>query len=63
MRHSDPTLGQRDLSRDPKIIRTVADHNKIAVPASDGAKLPCIGVYAFVEQTGSLHKGDPVWIE
>jgi uncharacterized protein YcbX len=51
-----PTLGQRDLPKDPKIIRTVADHNQVAVPAFDGAELPCVGVYAFVEQAGILRR-------
>lgn len=58
-----PTLGQRDLPQDPKVIRTVADHNQVAVPAFDGAELPCVGVYAFVEQAGTLRKGDPIRIE
>jgi len=58
-----PTLAQRDLPKDPKVLRTVADHNQAAVPAFDGAELPCVGVYAFVEQSGTLRKGDPVRID
>lgn len=58
-----PTLGQRDLPKDPKVIRTIADHNQVAVPAFDGAELPCVGVYAFVEQAGTLREDDQVRIE
>lgn len=58
-----PTLSQSNLPQDPKVIRTVLDHNKVAVPAFDDAELPCVGVYAFVEKTGTLNKGDSVRIE
>lgn len=58
-----PTLAQSDLPLDQRVIRTIVDHNKVAVPAFDGAELPCVGVYAFVEQTGVVQKGDTLRIE
>lgn len=58
-----PTLAQGDLPQDPKVIRTVVTHNKVAVPAFEGKELPCVGVYGFIEQTGTVRKGDPVRIE
>ena len=58
-----PTLAQSDLPQDQNVIRTIVDHNKVAVPAFDGAELPCVGIYAFVEQTGVLQKGDELRIE
>src|SRR5258708_1981046 len=41
------TLAQGDLPRDPGILRTVAQHNKVNV-----------GVYATVERGGTIHRGD-----
>jgi uncharacterized protein YcbX len=46
------TLAQGDLSNDPGILRTAAQHNKANV-----------GVYAAVERGGTIRRGDPVRIE
>jgi uncharacterized protein YcbX len=46
------TLAQRDLSNDPGILRTAAQHNKGNV-----------GVYAAVSRGGTIRRGDPVRIE
>ena len=46
------TLAQGDLPRDPGILRTAAQHNKVRV-----------GVYAAVERRGTIHRGDPVIVE
>jgi len=46
------TLAQGDLSRDPGILRTAAQHNQVNV-----------GVYAAVVQGGTIRRGDPVRIE
>jgi uncharacterized protein len=43
------TLAQGDLPRDPGILRTAAQHNKVNV-----------GVYATVERVGTIRRGDPV---
>ncbi len=43
------TLPQGDLPRDPGILRTAAQHNKVSV-----------GVYAAVLQRGPIRRGDPV---
>src|SRR5947208_8092912 len=46
------TLAQGDLSRDPGILRTAAQHNQVNV-----------GVYAAVARGGSIRRGDPASIE
>ena len=46
------TLAQGDLSKDPGILRTAAQHNRVNV-----------GVYAGVERGGTIRRGDPVRIE
>jgi len=43
------TLAQGDLPRDPGILRTAAQHNKVSV-----------GVYATVEHGGMIRRGDTV---
>ena len=43
------TLAQGDLPRDPGILRTAAQHNKVSV-----------GVYATVERGGMIRRGDAV---
>ena len=46
------TLAQGDLPKDPGILRTAAQHNQVHV-----------GVYANVARGGTIHRGDPVWLE
>jgi uncharacterized protein len=46
------TLAQGDLPADPGILRTAAQHNKVNV-----------GIYATVEQGGSIHRGDALRVE
>jgi uncharacterized protein YcbX len=46
------TLAQGDLPKDPSILRTAAQHNKVHV-----------GVYASVARGGSIRRGDPVSLE
>jgi uncharacterized protein YcbX len=46
------TLAQGDLSRDPGILRTAAQHNQVNV-----------GVYAAVVRGGTIRRGDPLRIE
>jgi uncharacterized protein YcbX len=53
-----PTLAQEDLPKDSQILKTLARHNRIEV--ADSGLYPCAGVYAVVESTGTVHKGDPV---
>jgi uncharacterized protein YcbX len=45
------TLPQGDLPKDPGILRTAAQHNKVNV-----------GVYANVTRGGTIRRGDPVWL-
>lgn len=51
-------LAQPDLPRDPHILRTLAQHNRIDV--GGGGLYPCAGVYAAAEATGTIRTGDPV---
>jgi uncharacterized protein YcbX len=46
------TLAQRDLPRDPGILRTAAQHNQVNV-----------GVYASVLQGGQIKRGDSIRLE
>ncbi len=50
-------LAQEGLPRDPMILRTMAQHNKIDVA---GSMRPCAGVYAVVNHGGEVRVGDPV---
>ena len=52
------TLPQGDLPKDPGILRTAAENNRLDVPMYGmGA---CVGVYALVEGTGLVRRGDRV---
>ncbi len=62
-RCSVPTLAQAGLPQDPQVLRTVAEHNTVPVPALEGEALPCAGVYAFVIRGGTVKKGDPVRVD
>ncbi len=55
-----PTLPQAGLPRDEGILRTVAKHNRPPVPALGGRELPAAGVYAVMEQGGTIRRGDAV---
>jgi len=46
------TLAQGDLPKDPGILRTAAQHNQVNV-----------GVYASVQQGGTVRRGDAVRLE
>jgi uncharacterized protein YcbX len=61
-RCSVPMLGQKGLSQDRRILRTIVEHNRIAVGLLGGEMLPCAGVYAFIIQGGAVRRGDPVRI-
>jgi len=52
-----PSLAQPDLERDPKILKTLAKHNRIDV---GGVRYPCAGVYAVAEAGGTIRKDDQV---
>ncbi len=55
-----PTLPQSELAEDIGILRAVAQHNRPPVPTLDGARLPCLGVYASIERGGVIRSGDAV---
>src|SRR2546429_7629649 len=52
-----PSLAQEELPRDPRILKTLAQHNRIDVA---GALYPCAGVYAVAEAKGTIHRDDRV---
>jgi MOSC domain-containing protein len=52
-----PSLAQEDLPKDSRILKALAQHNRIDVA---GALYPCAGVYAVAEATGTIRKDDRV---
>jgi uncharacterized protein YcbX len=56
-----PMLAQADLPHDPNIIRAVARHNRILVP--DYGAGACVGAYAQIVRSGTIHVGDPLRLE
>jgi uncharacterized protein len=52
-----PSLANEDLPRDPRVLKALAQHNRIDI---EGALYPCVGVYAVAEGPGTIHEGDPV---
>jgi uncharacterized protein len=52
-----PSLAQEDLPKDSRVLKALAQHNRIDVA---GALYPCAGVYAVAEATGTIHKLDGV---
>jgi uncharacterized protein YcbX len=57
-RCSVPTLAQKGVSKDARVLRAIVEHNRIPVALLDGENLPCAGVYAFVIRGGAIRKGD-----
>jgi uncharacterized protein YcbX len=55
-----PSLAQEELPRDPRILKALAQHNRIDVA---GSLYPCAGVYAVPEVTGRIRKGDPISLD
>jgi uncharacterized protein YcbX len=56
------TLPQGDLPNDPKILRTLAEHHRVLMPAV-GKELPAVGVAATVSASGQISRGDKVTVE
>jgi uncharacterized protein YcbX len=54
------TLAQGDLPRDPGILRATAEHNRIKIPGY--GKAACAGVYTAVNASGTISRGDDVWL-
>jgi MOSC domain-containing protein len=52
-----PSLAQEDLPRDPRILKALAQHNRLDV---GGALYPCAGVYAVAQAGGAVRKDDAV---
>jgi len=52
-----PSLAQEDFPKDSRILKALAQHNRIDVA---GALYPCAGVYAVAEATGTIRKDDRV---
>jgi uncharacterized protein YcbX len=54
------TVAQEDLDKDPQILKTLAQHNRLDV--AGGGLYPCAGVYAVVTSTGAIREGDRVML-
>jgi uncharacterized protein YcbX len=52
-----PSLAQKDLPKDKRILKALAQHNRIDVA---GALYPCAGVYAVADAAGTIRKDDQV---
>jgi uncharacterized protein len=52
------TVAQGDLPRDPQVLKTLAQHNRLDV--GGGALYPCCGVYAVTAAPGAVRAGDSV---
>ncbi len=58
------TLAHGDLARDHDILRTITQHNAVAsVTLAPGVVFPAVaGVYANALQSGTISRGDTVWL-
>jgi uncharacterized protein YcbX len=56
------TLPQGDLPKDPGILRTVADHHRVLMPAV-GRELPAVGVAVTVTAGGRISRGDALAVQ
>jgi uncharacterized protein YcbX len=54
-----PSLANDDLPRDPRVLKSLAKHNRLDVA---GALFPCAGVYAVAEAAGTVDQGDRVTV-
>ena len=61
-RCSIPTLSNGGLAKDPKVLKTIVNHNMLEVPLLENKLLPCIGVYGFLVTSGIVNVNDPVRI-
>jgi uncharacterized protein YcbX len=52
-----PSVEQEELPRDPKVLKALAQYNRIDVA---GSLYPCAGVYALTEANGTIRKNDSV---
>ena len=52
------TVAQPDLPRDPRVLKLLAQHNRLDV--AGGGLYPCAGVYAVTASSGIITTGDPV---
>ena len=62
-RCSIPTLSNGTFAKNPKVLKTIVDHNMLEVPLLEDKVLPCTGVYGFLLHSGWVSKNDPVWVE
>ena len=71
MRISDPTprclipnqAQHGGITKDKNVVSTILEYNKLPVPVLENEELPCVGVYGFIVQTGSIRTGDKVMVE
>ena len=59
-----PTQAQYGgIEKNTKVLRAIVEQNRLPVPLLDNEILPCVGVYGFVLQGGSIRKGDTIRVE
>jgi len=57
-----PTLSQGDdLPYDPNVLRTVIRSNRLEL--EEGARFPCVGVYAVTVSNGTIRPGAEVTVD
>ena len=52
------TVAQGDLPKDPQVLKTLAQHNRLDIGGGD--LYPCAGVYAVIAAPGTVRAGDPL---
>ena len=62
-RCSIPTLSNGTFLKDPKVLKTIVDHNMLEVPLLENKVLPCTGIYGFLIHSGVVSINDRVWVE
>ena len=55
-----PTLARGNLPAEPKLLRTIAQHNQVDL--GEFGHLPCAGIYADVVKPGRTRQGDQIRI-
>ena len=58
-----PLLSHGALPASPAAVGAVNKLNRVEFPLLGPGKFPCLGAYATVLSSGSIHRGDPVSIE
>jgi uncharacterized protein YcbX len=58
-----PLLSHGALPASPAAVGAVNKLNRVEFPLLGPGRFPCLGAYATVLSSGSIHRGDPVSLE